>query len=40
MRKLYCDCLKQSVQTEDGHAMMKFDTFSLIPELEPRSAWM
>ena len=29
-----------NVQTEDGHAMMKFDTFSRIPELEPRSAWM
>ena len=29
-------CLDQSVQTEDGHAMMKFDTFSLIPQLEPK----
>ena len=33
-------CLNQSVQTEDGHTMMKFDTFSLIPELEPRTAWI
>ena len=29
-------CLNQSVRTEDGHAMMKFDTFSLIPQLEPK----
>ena len=34
-------CLSQSVRTEDGHnAMMKLDTFSLIPQLEPRSTWM
>ena len=32
--------LTESAQTEDGHAMMKFDTFQLTPELEPRSAWM
>ena len=26
-------------QVKDGHAMVKFDHFPIIPELEPRSAW-
>ena len=31
-----CKLLNQiDAQTEDGHAMMKFDTFSLIPGLKP-----
>ena len=29
-------CLNQRVKTEDGHAMMKFDTFSLTPQLAPK----
>ena len=30
--------LNQSdAQTEDGHAMMKFDTFSIVPELEHKA---
>ena len=33
--------LNQSdAQMEDGHAMVKFDKCPIIPELEPRSAWM
>ena len=40
LKMLRYHCLNQRVQTEDGHAMMKFDTFSLAPRLEPRSAWM
>ena len=31
---------ESDAQTEEGHAMVKFDTFPFFPELEPRSAWM
>ena len=31
---------QSDAQTEDGHAMVKLDTFPFSPALEPRSPWM